>query len=546
VIAERAPAAAERVRRDRRTVCVVTTDLGPIDRLIERAETLAGAWHARARISTTPGQERALLRLFGVQGLDRAGHPLAGEVVDRYLSGGPRRLAGGIILPFSAALLEYDLSPQALALEVSAGTIDLGLEAELLRDAGRRKTAEVEARRLSDLALERIDANRTARRELLDLLGDAPTPWVGVPLVSLEAEVARSAVRGLVRDGADVVRVSVPAGRELSTRLHRESIEARGERRIEIPVPRTEDEPIPAGSQRGLALIRQAADEAAAERRAYVRLATVTPGLAAPEQAVVASFERVDVVAADPVAEIVDERVDPDRALADHAFAHRLYLRAGSLVFIGAGPLVVAPDLARGIPSTASTRAGRALALQMLGVSLVRRAGLPHDQIVPGALPRWLVDEPEPASLAIAQAVVRRRVFEGHPLAFAEPAREPGPASTAAASRWALLVGASLPFAGRVAFVGRDADWGFGGEARSIRAAAEIAAEVAASTDSSTIHGPVLEQARATIEAALRTLDQLSDGGWRAVLGERIDGSTRDRLGADAVVERTEVFDPLA
>ena len=78
-------------------------DWGPTEPLLARAETLAGAWSARARMSTTSGQERALLRLFGVSGLDRSGRPLAGEVVDRYLAGGHGRLAGGVVLPFAAA-----------------------------------------------------------------------------------------------------------------------------------------------------------------------------------------------------------------------------------------------------------------------------------------------------------------------------------------------------------------------------------------------------------------------------------------------------------
>ena len=520
-------------------------NLGPIARLVDQADTLAAAWHARARISTTAGQERALLRLFGVHGLDRAGQPLASEVVDRYLAGGPGRLGSGVILPFSAALLEYDLPPQTLALEVSAGTIDLGLEAELLRDAGRRAAAEAHATTLIGAARERIDANRTARRELLDLLGDAPTPWVGVPVSPTDADLARSAIRQLTQDGADLVQVTVPVGRELAGLLHGVGIDVPGEPDYAARGRRSADEPTPSGSQRGLAILRRAADEAAAERRSYVRLATVAPGLAAPEQAVVAAFERIDVVVADPVAEIVDERVDPDRALADHAFAHRLYQRAGSLIFISAGPLVVAPDLSRGVPSSAATRAGRALALQMLSVALARHAGVAADQLVPSALPRWLVDEPDSLALAIAQVVVRRAAFEDLALAFAEPSREPGAAANVSAAQWTLLVGAALPFAGRVAFIARDADGAFGGDARSIRSASLIAAEVAASTDTRAIHGPMLEQARATVEAATRTLEQLADVGWRAVLGEPLGGQTSKRLGADAVVERTEGFDPL-
>src|SRR5215212_5063720 len=126
----------------------MTTELGPLDRLAERAETLAGAWAARARGSTTVGRERALLRMFGVTGLDGAGRPLAWSVVDRYLGGGPGRLGAGILLPFAIALAEYDLDPQRLALDVSSGAVDLGLEAALLREPERRAIAEAEASRL--------------------------------------------------------------------------------------------------------------------------------------------------------------------------------------------------------------------------------------------------------------------------------------------------------------------------------------------------------------------------------------------------------------
>ena len=104
-------------------------DLGPIDRAFERAETLAGAWSARARVTTTIGQERAILRLFGVHGIDRSGRPLAGAAVDRWLAGAREGLGGGVAMPFAMALLEYDIEPQQLALDVASGAVDLALEA---------------------------------------------------------------------------------------------------------------------------------------------------------------------------------------------------------------------------------------------------------------------------------------------------------------------------------------------------------------------------------------------------------------------------------
>ena len=158
-----------------------------IDQLLERAESLAAAWGARARASTTVGQERAILRLLGVTGLDRSGHPLAGAAVDRWLSTSRDGLGGGIALPFAMALMEYDLEPQGLALDVASGAVDLALESQLLRDPARRASAGSEATRLMvaatdrDLDPEEVEPGGRERGHLLEGI-------VQVPLVKGRAE----------------------------------------------------------------------------------------------------------------------------------------------------------------------------------------------------------------------------------------------------------------------------------------------------------------------------------------------------------------------
>ncbi|HEX3428977.1 MAG TPA: lysine 5,6-aminomutase subunit alpha, partial [Candidatus Limnocylindrales bacterium] len=319
-------------------------DLGPLDRLLEVAETLAGAYAARARTSTTVGRERALLRMFGVSGLDSAGRPLAWAVVDRYLAEGRGRLGGGIVLPFAMALAEYDLDPQRLALDVASGAVDLALEAALLREPDRRAIAEAEANRLIGAAVERIDANRTARSELIDVLGEPPRPWAGASIGEPDLAGALDEARLAVDAGADFLQVEVPIGRELSERLRRAGLDAP----VWQPRAGRPSDPIdlleqaPSGSQRALGGLRRALDEAAAQRRAYVRLGIVPPPLGTPESAVVAAFERIDLAVSDPLAEIVAGHVAPDRALADHAFGQGILARSGVIVAVGSGPLVVA------------------------------------------------------------------------------------------------------------------------------------------------------------------------------------------------------------
>ena len=517
-----------------------------LDELLARADALAAAWGEAAADRTTAGQQRAILRLFGVHGLDREGRPLAGEVVDRYLSPDPRRLADGIALPFAMAAVEYDLGAQELALEVAAGGVDLALEAELLAEPDRRAVAEAEAERLARGALERIDANRTARRELLGVLGDAVRPWVGTAIEEPSLVHALEEALDDIHAGVDLLRIDVPVGRELADRLADAGMEVEpwrpGLRRSPDGLDAS-DLPgidVPAGSQRGIASLRRAVDEAAAERRSYVRLATAAPGLAAPEQAVVAAFERVDLVMADAVTEIVAARVDPDRALADHVFGHAILRRAGALVLVGPGPLVVAPDLETGMPSDAATRSGRALALQLVGVALARRDGLEPQRVLIGALPDWTVEEAAPAGLAAAEVAVRRELFPEHPLAFVEPVLDEAHAAT-----WIALLGALLPEAGAVGAIIRRPGPGLARRALATRAAGAVGTALAGARDQQPLRGAAAEFAAATIAAARMTLDRLVSDGWRAVLGEPIGDARPHRIGADAVAERGEFFDPF-
>jgi len=524
----------------------MTADWGPVDRLVARAEALAGAWGARAKSTTTIGQERANLRLFGVSGLDASGRPLAGATVDRWLAGDPGGLSSGIALPFAMSLVEYDLEPQELAMDIASGAIDLALEAELLRERDRRAIAEVEATRLAAIAIERIDAQRTVRRETIDMLGEATRPWLGVTLREPDVDTALDEATSLIAAGMDLIRIEVPIGRELADRLT--------DAGLAVPTwqprdggPRATDpelsETAPTGSQRALTHLRRIADGAAARRRAYVRLATVVPALGAPEGAVVAAFERIDLISSDAMAEIVADAVEPDRALADHAFAHRFARRAGTAILVGSGPLVVAPDLSAGVPSDPTTRAGRALALQLLGVMLARGDGLPDEQVIVGALPPWLTDEHSPAARAIAEVAVRRALFPGHPLGFVEP-----PTGTDRSVVWPYVQAAAAVHAGETALVLRAADFGPDdavAAARAARAASLVSADVALATRPGALSGVALDHARGMIAAALTTLERLGDHGWRTVAGDPPGGIRSGSVSGGVVAERTDPFDPF-
>jgi hypothetical protein len=208
------------------------------------------------------------------------------------------------------------------------------------------------------------------------------------------------------------------------------------------------------------------------------------------------------------------------------------------VVAFGAGPLVVGPDIARGIPSNPSSRAGRALALQVLAVAIARGNGLPDDQIVVGGLTRWLAGEAEPVAFAAGEIALRRALLPSIGLLFEEPRAE----DRAAGDLWPALASSLQPSGATTAILRRAPS---ASDIRATRTAASVAGELAASFEPPVLRGLALDHARATAAAALRTLDQLADDGWRAVIGDGPAEALDLRLGADAVAERSDPFDPL-
>ena len=521
----------------------MTPMLGPGDfaadraQLLQRATALANVLARTAKAATTLGRERAILRLIGVTGLDREGRPLAAEVVDQYVQGQPTRLAMGIGFPFAMALLEYDTNPQQLALDVAAGSVDLPFESGLLAMPDRYAAAAEHLFLLAVSAVDRIDVNRVARSELLDVLRDRERPWIGTTLMEGSLDEAAREAAGLIRVGLDLVRVEVPAIRELASRLGElgQDVSWRPRQAADDP------EITPAGSQRGIVQLRQVLDRAAAERGAYVRLAIAPAALAGPEGAIVAAFERADVLELDPMREMFVTGVDPDRALVDFAFAVRVARRAGVALHLDAGPLVVAPDLDTGVNADPATRAGRSLALQMLAVLVAQVCEIPDGAVMIGALPAWLAGEPEAPARAVAEVALRRALYPNHVLAFVEPANSPDD------GRWPAIVAAVQPGSGVALMHLRaesDADKAAAAAVRA-RSGSDVAAQLVGQIEGPRLAGVAREHAAGALTAALATLDLLERDGWPALTGATTTRGGWGRVGADAVTANGHPADPV-
>ena len=114
-----------------------------VDRLVDLADTLAAALgrpgehlHDRRPGAGEPAPPRGHRR--------RPGRPAAGRRCGRPLRRGPGRPARppGSSCPSSRRWSSTTSAPQALALDVASGAVDLGLESEILHDPDRRAAVE--------------------------------------------------------------------------------------------------------------------------------------------------------------------------------------------------------------------------------------------------------------------------------------------------------------------------------------------------------------------------------------------------------------------
>jgi hypothetical protein len=73
-----------------------------------------------------------------------------------------------------------------------------------------------------------------------------------------------------------------------------------------------------------------------------------------------------------------------------------------------------------------------------------------------------------------------------------------------------------------------------------------VAAELAGVIGSVPLSGDALGHARAMVAAAVETIEQIAEHGWRPVAGEHPPSRSHARPGRGAVVDRGDSFDPFA
>jgi beta-lysine 5,6-aminomutase alpha subunit len=368
-------------------------DRDRVDRCRELAAAIAEPIEAFIAEHSTVSVERAVLRLLGVDGVTGDDVPLPNAVVDAIAH---EELGLGAAMPFGRALAETGLAPDALARALTEGRVALAAFGSTPAAAARGALRpHVEA------GLARITAQREERAARLARFPQLPPPLLYVIVASGNIYEDRAAAIAAAQAGAQVIAVIRSTGQSLLDF---------------VPFgPTTEGFGGTYATQANFAIMRAALDDASEKLGRYVMLTNYASGLCMPEIAVMAAFERLDMLLNDSMYGILFRDINMKRTFVDQHFSRMLNAYSGIVINTGEDNYLTTADAVDQAPAV--------LASQFINEEFAHRAGLPDRQIGLGDAYEIDPDREDGFLYQVAQAQLAREIFPGAPLKYMPPTK---------------------------------------------------------------------------------------------------------------------------
>src|SRR5579883_2399845 len=342
---------------------------------------------------STVAVERAVVRLLGGWGARRDGTPRANAFVDRLT---PAQLARGAAYQLGALMAWTGHSAESVCDGVAEGVFD---------PAQAQGVSAMQARmRLLDsgaAALAHVHARRDEREHLMVRLPQLPPPLLYVIVASGNIYEDRVAAVAAAEAGAQVIAVIRSTGQSLLDF---------------VPYgPTTEGFGGTYATQANFAIMRSALDEAGEKLGRYVMLTNYASGLCMPEIAVMAAFERLDMLLNDSMYGVLFRDINMKRTFVDQHFSRMLNAFSGIVINTGEDNYLTTADAVEQAPAV--------LASQFINEEFAHRAGLPDAQIGLGDAYEINPDLEDSFLYQVAQAQLAREIFPNAPLKYMPPTK---------------------------------------------------------------------------------------------------------------------------
>ncbi len=343
---------------------------------------------------TTVAVERAVVRLFGVDGVDKSGVPLPNILIQQLNE--KKGLTLGSAFHIGNAMLALQKTPLEIAELVSQGKINI----TNLPLHNRQEIRQI----VLDKAYETIAfirKNKTWRDNFIKEHGDQEGQllYVIVATGNIYEDIVQA--KAASRQGADVIAVIRSTGQSLLDY---------------VPFgATTEGFGGTFATQENFSLMRKALDEESLKLGRYIRLCNYCSGLCMPEIAAIGALERLDVMLNDALYGILFRDINMKRTMIDQHFSRMINAFAGVIINTGEDNYLTTSD--------AYEEAGTVLASQFINEQLAMHACIPEEQM---GLGHAFEINPEITNgflFEVAQAQMARQIFPNAPLKYMPPTK---------------------------------------------------------------------------------------------------------------------------
>lgn len=343
---------------------------------------------------TTVTVERAVLRLYGIDGVDEAGIPLVNILVDDLAQG--EGLNKGAAYWLVNAVLALNLTPQQVAEAV-------GHRELRLTQVPRALDSDIQAMafNLAEAALTKIRYLRREREEMIKELGKGPEPMLYVIVATGNVYEDAVQAQAAARQGADVVAVIRTTGQSLLDY---------------VPYgPTTTGFGGTYATQANFRILREALDEVGQEVGRYIQLTNYCSGLCMPEIAVMGAFERLDMMLNDSMYGIIFRDINMKRTFVDQFFSRLVNGYAGITINTGEDNYLTTAD--------AIDSAHTVLASNFINEQFAYLCGMQPNQLGLGHAFEIDPQVPNGFLYELAHAQLIREVFPHCPIKYMPPTK---------------------------------------------------------------------------------------------------------------------------
>ncbi len=292
----------------------IELDEKKIDRLKALARQVAEQVQEMIADYSTVSVERAVLRLYGVDGVDGDGTPLVNRLVE--LLQAKKCLADGVSRHFAAAMLHSGGDARTTAEQLVSGVIEFAV-------SGRFSPEEIWAKEqeLALSAVAALDATRQRKAEKRQRYPLGPQPWKYVIVATGNIYEDRTQARAVARSGADIIAVIRSTAQSLLDYIPYGAT--------------TEGFGGTFATQENFRIMRAALDEECAATGRHLRLVNYASGLCMAEIAACAALEDLDMLLNDSMYGILFRDINIKRTFIDQHFSRLICGRAKIIINTG-------------------------------------------------------------------------------------------------------------------------------------------------------------------------------------------------------------------